>query len=54
MNEVLELGKGAAAGIGGVSVWYTSLSQILQISISLACLIYLIGKIYFLFKNKGL
>lgn len=54
MNEVIDMGKSAAAGVGGVSVWYTSISQVLQLSISCACLIYLISKIYFLYKNKGL
>ncbi len=53
MNEVLDMGKGAAAGAGGVSVWYVQISQALQLSISVACLTYLICKCYFLIKNKG-
>lgn len=52
-NDVLDITKAATSGVVGVGTWYVEISQILQLSISTACLCYLVGKIYFLFKNKG-
>jgi len=53
MNEAVDMAKAMGAGTSGVGVWYLHLSQILQISISVACLIYLVTKIIFLIRNKG-
>ena len=53
MNEAIDMAKAMGAGTSGVGVWYLHLSQILQISISTACLIYLVAKIFFLIRNKG-
>ena len=53
MNEVIDMAKAAGAGTSGVGVWYLHLSQMLQISISTACLVYLVAKIVFLISNKG-
>ena len=52
-NDVADIVKAAGAGGGGVGVYYVELSQLLQICISAACLVYLVAKIYFLIKNKG-
>jgi len=53
MNDALDMTKAGGSGVVGVGTWYVEISQMLQISISSACLCYLCGKIYFLFKNKG-
>jgi hypothetical protein len=53
MNEAIDMAKAMGAGTSGVGVWYLHLSQILQISISVACLVYLVAKIVFLIRNKG-
>ena len=53
MNEAVDMAKAMGAGTSGVGGWYLHLSQILQISISTACLIYLVAKIFFLIRNKG-
>jgi len=52
-NDVLDIAKATSSGAVGVGTWYVEISQILQLSISTACLCYLVGKVYFLFKNKG-
>ena len=54
MNDILDMAKAAGAGTIGVGTWYVNLSQVLQLSISIACLISLICKVYYLIKNKGL
>lgn len=53
MNDVLDMSKATGSGVVGVGTWYVEISQMLQLSISTACLSYLVAKIYFLFKNKG-
>ena len=53
MKEALDISKATGSGVIGVGTWYVEISQMLHISISSACLCYLCGKIYFLFKNKG-
>tara|TARA_R100000781_G_scaffold111206_1_gene77513 strand:+ start:1574 stop:1741 length:168 start_codon:yes stop_codon:yes gene_type:complete len=52
-NDISDIVKAAGAGGGGVGVHYVEISQLLQICISIACLVYLITKIVFLIKNKG-
>ena len=52
-QQLIDMAKAAGAGTSGVGVWDLHLSQILQISISVACLIYLVTKIVFLIRNKG-
>ena len=52
-NDVADIVKAAGAGGGGVGVYYVELSQLLQICISAACLVYLVAKIYFLIKNNS-
>jgi len=54
MNDVIDIVKATSGGTVGVGVWYVNLSQVLQLSISIACLVYLICKVYFLIKNKGI
>ena len=54
MSDILDMAKATSAGTIGVGTWYVNLSQVLQLSISIACLAYLICKVYFLIKNKGL
>lgn len=52
-SDIMDISKvGGATGLG-VGSWYVEASQALQIGISLACLVYIISKIYFLFLNKG-
>lgn len=53
MKEALDISKATGSGVLGVGTWYVEISQLLQLSISTACLCYLVAKIYFLFKNKG-
>ena len=53
MNDVLDMTKATSSGVVGVGTWYVEISQMLQLSISTACLCYLMAKIYFLVKNKG-
>ncbi len=53
MNDVLDMSKATGSGVLGVGTWYVEISQLLQLSISTACLCYLVAKIYFLVKNKG-
>jgi hypothetical protein len=53
MNDALDMAKATGVGGGGVAVWYVELSQIIQISISFTCLVYLVMKCVFLIKNKG-
>tara|TARA_R110000824_G_scaffold329835_1_gene516550 strand:- start:318 stop:482 length:165 start_codon:yes stop_codon:yes gene_type:complete len=53
MNDVLDMSKATGSGVLGVGTWYVEISQLLQLSISTACLCYLMAKIYFLVKNKG-
>ena len=53
MNAALDMTKATGSGVIGVGTWYVEISQILQLSISTACLCYLLAKIFFLFKNKG-
>ena len=52
-NDILDMTKAAGTGVIGVGTWYVEISQMLQLSISTACLCYLVAKIYFLVKNKG-
>lgn len=52
-NDVIEMVKASTAGTIGVGTWYINLSQVLQLSISLTCLAYLVCKIFFLVRNKG-
>ena len=54
MSDLLDMAKATGAGTIGVGTWYVNLSQVLQLSISLVCLVYLIFKVYYLIKNKGL
>ena len=53
MNDALDMTKATGTGVIGVGTWYVEISQMLQVSISSACLVYLVAKIYFLIKNKG-
>jgi len=53
LPDIIDLGKVSAAGVVGVGSWYTGLSQLLQISISMATLVYIIGKCYYMIKNKN-
>jgi len=53
VNDALDMTKATGSGVIGVGTWYVEISQILQLSISTACLCYLLAKIYFLIKNKG-
>jgi len=53
VNDALDMTKATGSGVIGVGTWYVEISQILQLSISTACLCYLMAKIFFLFKNKG-
>jgi hypothetical protein len=53
VNDALDMTKATGSGVIGVGTWYVEISQILQLSISTACLCYLLAKIFFLFKNKG-
>ncbi len=53
MSDALDMSKATGSGVVGVGTWYVEISQLLQLSISTACLCYLCAKIYFLFKNKG-
>jgi len=53
MSDVLDMSKATGSGVLGVGTWYVEISQLLQLSISTACLCYLVVKIYFLVKNKG-
>ena len=53
MNDVLDMSRATGSGVLGVGTWYVEISQLLQLSISTACLCYLVAKIYFLVKNKG-
>ena len=53
VNDVLDMGKATSSGVIGVGTWYVEISQLLQLSISTACLCYLVAKIYFLVKNNG-
>ena len=53
MSDVLDMSKATGSGVLGVGTWYVEISQLLQLSISTACLCYLVTKIYFLVKNKG-
>lgn len=52
LADILDLSKVSAAGVVGVGSWYTELSQLLQIVISVATLFYIIGKCYYMIKNK--
>ena len=52
-NDVLDMIKATGTGVVGVGTWYVEISQLLQLSISTACLCYLLAKVYFLIKNKG-
>jgi|TARA_R110000824_G_scaffold122348_2_gene279347 hypothetical protein len=54
VSDIIDMAKATSAGTVGVGTWYINLSQILQLSISVACLAYLIFKVYYLIKNKGL
>lgn len=47
-NDVQVFGAGSA----GIGTWYLPLSQVLQISISFATLIFICCKIYQLIKNN--
>jgi len=53
VNDALDMTKATGSGVIGVGTWYVEISQMLQLSISTACLCYLLAKIFFLFKNKG-
>ena len=53
VNDALDMTKATGTGVIGVGTWYVEISQMLQVSISSACLVYLVAKIYFLIKNKG-
>lgn len=53
MNDLMDMTKATSSGVIGVGTWYVEISQLLQLSISTACLCYLAAKIYFLFKNNG-
>jgi len=53
MSDMIDLVKAGGTGAVGIGTWYVEISQLLQLSISTACLCYLCAKIYFLFKNQG-
>lgn len=53
MSDILDMSKATGSGVVGVGTWYVEISQLLQLSISTACLCYLVAKIYFLIQNKG-
>ena len=53
LPDILDLSKVSAAGVVGVGSWYAEISQLLQIVISVATLFYIIGKCYYMIKNKN-
>lgn len=53
ISDIVDMGKVSTAGVVGVGSWYTELSQLIQISISITMLVYIVGKTYFMFKKKG-
>jgi len=54
MNDILDIAKATGAGTVGIGTWYVEvISQLLQMGISSACLIYLVAKVIYLIKNKG-
>ena len=53
MRDIVDMGKATGSGVVGVGTWYVEISQLLQLSVSTACLCYLVAKIYFLIQNKG-
>jgi len=53
LTDILDMAKVSTAGVVGVGSWYTELSQVIQILISITCLVFIVGKTYYMFINKG-